>query len=369
MTFTNDASNAEELESDLTDMVVILLSFESNHYTVREGESIVIALQTSAGTPNIITVPTSLVHSYGNEKYFTLTPFTDLPLVNFGPRATRHEFTFVAHDDDVYTANKGNFGILLIKDDFQNPPVTALPDYFRLSDGVSNHDQRVIIAYVTITEDELDPDANNAATGQPSISGTAQVGQILTVEIGTIADADGVPAESEFSYQWLSEDAGVETEITGATYKTYLVPSFQEGKKLKVRVSFTDDVGYGESVTSAETAAVLPEVPGAVQNFEASARNTRVALSWDAPQPAAARRQATSIARATMTAPIGESGRTFLEAMATQTATRSLISRTTLRTRSRYAETTVVASVSNLTARPQPPSFLIRLVLLRTCKL
>ena len=212
MTFTNDASNAEELESDLTDMVVILLSFESNHYTVREGESIVIALQTSAGTPNIITVPTSLVHSYGNEKYFTLTPFTDLPLVNFGPRATRHEFTFVAHDDDVYTANKGNFGILLIKDDFQNPPVTALPDYFRLSDGVSNHDQRVIIAYVTITEDELDPDANNAATGQPSISGTAQVGQILTVEIGTIADADGVPAESEFSYQWLSEDAGVETE-------------------------------------------------------------------------------------------------------------------------------------------------------------
>ena len=283
MTFTNDASNAEELESDLTDMVVILLSFESNHYTVREGESIVIALQTSAGTPNIITVPTSLVHSYGNEKYFTLTPFTDLPLVNFGPRATRHEFTFVAHDDDVYTANKGNFGILLIKDDFQNPPVTALPDYFRLSDGVSNHDQRVIIAYVTIIEDELDPDANNAATGQPSISGTAQVGQILTVEIGTIADADGVPAESEFSYQWLSEDAGVETETTGATYKTYLVPSFQEGKKLKVRVSFTDDVGYEESVTSAETAAVLPEVPGAVQNFAATARNTKVKLSWDAP--------------------------------------------------------------------------------------
>ena len=283
VTFTDDASNAEELESDLTDMVVILLSFESNHYTVREGESIVIALQTSAGTPNVITVPTSLVHSYGNEKYFTLTPFTDLPLVNFAPLATRHEFTFVAHDDDVYTANKGNFGILLIKDDFQNPPITALPDYFRLSDGVSNHDQRVIIAYVTIIENELDPDANNAVTGQSSISGTVQVGQTLTAEIGTIADADGVPAESEFSYIWFLVDAGVETEITGATDKTYLVPSVQEGKKLKVRVSFTDNVGYEESVTSAETAAILPAVPGAPQNFAARAGNTKVILSWDSP--------------------------------------------------------------------------------------
>ena len=65
-----------------------------------------------------------------------------------------------------------------------------------------------------------------------------QVGQTLTAEIGTIADADGVPAESEFSYIWFLVDAGVETEITGATDKTYLVPSVQEGKKLKVRVSF-----------------------------------------------------------------------------------------------------------------------------------
>ncbi len=283
VTFTDDASNAEELESDLTDMVVILLSFESNQYTVGEGESIVIALQTSAGTPNVITVPASLVHSYGNEKYFTLTPFTDLPFVNFAPLATRHEFTFVAHDDDVYTANKGNFGILLIKDDFQNPPATALENYFRLSDGVSNHDLNVIIAYVTIIEDELDPDANNEATGQPAVSGTVQVGQTLTAEIGTIADADGVPAESEFSYKWFLVDAGVETEITGATDKTYLVPSIQEGKKLKVRVNFTDNVGYEESVTSAETAAILPAVPGAPQNFAARAGNTKVRLSWESP--------------------------------------------------------------------------------------
>ena len=283
VTFTDDASNAEELESDLTDMVVILLSFEHDQYTVREGESVEIVLQTSAGTPGVTLIPPSLLHSYGNEDYFYLIPNTDIPVVSFAPLYTRHEFTFRTFDDDVYTADKGNFGILLIKDDFQNPPATALENYFRLSDGVSNHDLNVIIAYVTIIEDELDPDANNAATGQPSISGTAQYGQTLTAEIGTIADGDGVPAESEFSYQWFLVDAGVETEIAGATYKTYLVPSFQVGKKLKVAVSFTDDVGYEESATSAETAEILPAKPGAPQNFEAKAGNKKVTLSWATP--------------------------------------------------------------------------------------
>ena len=42
--------------------------------------------------------------------------------------------------------------------------------------------------------------ANQAATGTPVITGTAQVGRTLTAGKGTIADGNGVPAESTFGY-------------------------------------------------------------------------------------------------------------------------------------------------------------------------
>ena len=54
--------------------------------------------------------------------------------------------------------------------------------------------------------------ANTPATGAPSISGTAQVGETLTVDTSGIDDADGMSG-AVFSYQWLANDA----EITGAT--------------------------------------------------------------------------------------------------------------------------------------------------------
>ena len=41
---------------------------------------------------------------------------------------------------------------------------------------------------------------NDPATGAPAISGTAQVGQTLTVSITGIADLDGLP--NSLTYQW-----------------------------------------------------------------------------------------------------------------------------------------------------------------------
>ena len=41
---------------------------------------------------------------------------------------------------------------------------------------------------------------NDPATGAPTISGTAQVGQALTASIAGVADVDGLPAA--FTYQW-----------------------------------------------------------------------------------------------------------------------------------------------------------------------
>ena len=93
--------------------------------------------------------------------------------------------------------------------------------------------------------------ANSAATGAPAISGTAQVGETLTANTSGISDADGL-SNATFSYQWLADD----TTIQGATGLTYTLADADAGKAIKVRVSFTDDAGNAETLTSAATEAV-----------------------------------------------------------------------------------------------------------------
>ena len=95
--------------------------------------------------------------------------------------------------------------------------------------------------------------ANNPATGAPAISGTAQVGQRLTVSTSGIADDDGL-VNATFNYLWLADDAA----IPDADSATYTLTTSQEGKAIKVTVSFTDDAGHAETLTSAATGAVGP---------------------------------------------------------------------------------------------------------------
>ena len=96
---------------------------------------------------------------------------------------------------------------------------------------------------------------NSPAIGQPSISGTAQVGETLTADTSGIADADGL-INASYSYQWLADDGNSVTEIAGATGSSYTLTANDEGAAVKVRVSFTDDAGNEESLTSAATEPV-----------------------------------------------------------------------------------------------------------------
>ena len=52
-----------------------------------------------------------------------------------------------------------------------------------------------------------------------------------------------------FRYRWLAGDAA----ISGATGSTYTLADGDVGKTITVRVSFTDDAGNAESVTSTST--------------------------------------------------------------------------------------------------------------------
>ena len=96
-----------------------------------------------------------------------------------------------------------------------------------------------------------EPDQNSPATGQPTIGGTAEVGETLTADTSGIADADGL-GNAVFEYQWLAEN----TEVAGATSSTYTPVDADVGKTIKVRVSFTDDRDFEESLTSEATESV-----------------------------------------------------------------------------------------------------------------
>ena len=92
---------------------------------------------------------------------------------------------------------------------------------------------------------------NSPATGAPTISGTAQVGQTLTASTSGISDADGLTNVS-YRYRWLADG----TKIERARSSTYTLQSSDVGKVIKVRVTFTDDAGNKERLKSAGTAAV-----------------------------------------------------------------------------------------------------------------
>ena len=108
----------------------------------------------------------------------------------------------------------------------------------------------------------LSADQNTPATGLPTISGTAQVDETLTADVSSIADADGLTNVS-YSYQWIRNDGTNDADIGGQTGSTYTLTDEDVGKSIKVKVSFTDDAGNEETLTSAATAAVAakPNAP------------------------------------------------------------------------------------------------------------
>ena len=65
---------------------------------------------------------------------------------------------------------------------------------------------------------------------------------------------------------------------------TYKLVAADRGKSIKVRVTFTDDGGNEETLTSAPTAPVWGDgLPGAPRNLTATPGNKEVTLSWDPP--------------------------------------------------------------------------------------
>ena len=132
------------------------------------------------------------------------------------------------------------------------PPANANGDgyadfEFTVSDGTAES------ASATTTIDVIP--VNDAASGRPVITGTTRVGETLTAGKGDIADVDGLPATFP-GRLFIPVDPGgrrlPHRHSDRHRRDSYTLTDDDEGKKLKVEVSFTDEDGTDESLTSAE---------------------------------------------------------------------------------------------------------------------
>ena len=157
-----------------------------------------------------------------------------------GPGTLTFTYQWLADAMEIDSATQATY--TLIPDD-QGKQITVAVSF---TDGANNEEK------LTSEPTEVVGTTNQVPTGSPAITGTARVGEALSVDTSGITDADG-PDTLSFMYQWLAD--GV--QIDGATEATYTPEVADAGKRITVAVSFTDDGGTTEELTSQPTEAVV----------------------------------------------------------------------------------------------------------------
>ena len=252
MTFVDDGGHQETLTSAATDPVAPLPQPNS---PARGAPTIGGAAQVG----ETLTVDTS-----------GITDEDGLDDSTFTHQWVREDSVMVASAARSYTPTGGDRG-------------KAIKVRVSFTDDAGNRETRTSTQTAPIEGQANGQEGNSPATGAPVISGTAQVGQTLTADITGIADADGLSGET-FTYQWVSNDGTTDTDIENATGSTYKLVDGDQGKAIRVRVTFTDDGGNEETLTSAPTGPVWGNgPPGAPRNLAAAPGNKEVTLSWDPP--------------------------------------------------------------------------------------
>ena len=79
----------------------------------------------------------------------------------------------------------------------------------------------------------------------------------------------------------MGETLADDTEIDGATGSTYTLVAADEGKVIKVTVSFTDDAGNAENLTSAATTAVAKPPLTATVHDKPSSHDGSAAFTFE----------------------------------------------------------------------------------------
>ena len=236
VSFTDDADNQERLTSKATAAVA-----PRSYGTVWLADMLVVEyteISIGAASADLF----SNIGGSGNLQIKSLWSYTP-------DRDLRLSFKDGVPDAADYTLQVG--GLTL-----EFPKGSSGNSSFKWTDvDVDWEDGKTIAVRIVLTSTLVEPTPNTPATGLPTISGTAQVDETLTADTSGIADEDGLTSVS-YSYQWIRSDGNADTDIAGETASTYTLVSTDEGKTIKVRVSFTDAANNEETLISAATVEV-----------------------------------------------------------------------------------------------------------------
>jgi Ca2+-binding RTX toxin-like protein len=132
---------------------------------------------------------------------------------------------------------------------------------YMVADDVAGLNIRVRAVYQdgNGTLEIVDSSANNAPTAGPGILGFAFLNQVLTADLSTIVDVDGL-SNPQFTFQWQETNGVTFVDIVGATTSTFTLGQDQVGDQVRVVVSYVDDFGVAESIASDATAPVASGV-------------------------------------------------------------------------------------------------------------
>ena len=219
--FTDDAGNPESLTSN---------PFRSAPPLIIRDVPVIASNTTATGAPTI----TGTVR-VGETLTANTTDISDSDGLN---KAT-FTYQWLADDTDITDATGSTYALVAANEG------KTVKVRITFTDDAGNDESLTSAPTAAVTA------SNTPATGEPTITGTAQVGETLTANTTGIADSDGL-INATFTYQWLADD----TDITDATGSTYTLAAADEGKTVKIRLSFTDDRGHQETLTSTATAAV-----------------------------------------------------------------------------------------------------------------
>ena len=123
---------------------------------------------------------------------------------------------------------------------------------------------------IRITVNGYETTANTRATGRPVVLASAEGAGILFADTENIADANGLSIDTSntyiifnWTYQWVRVDGNTRTNV-GANSASYQPVAADVGKKIMVRVSYTDRGNFSETVNSLPFGPIVePDPPPA----------------------------------------------------------------------------------------------------------
>ncbi len=188
---------------------------------------------------NINDVPTGLVTVNGILKQGELLTATNTLVDPDGPAALAISYQWQADGSDIDGAEDSTY--MLTQEDV-GKRITVIAHYkddYGKAESVAGEVTQVI------------ENKNDAPTGIVTIDGITRQGGALAANTTALADADGLGV---LSYQWCVNTgttvSPIWTSIDDAIYSVYTLTGNEVGKTVAVKVSYTDNYNFAESVLS-----------------------------------------------------------------------------------------------------------------------